>query len=275
LSNTAADSSPQLIVWPETATPCNLRYEPQYLHRVKAQIDSLNIPLLTGTPDYSYLDGEFKSYNSAFLIQPHDAHISSYAKMQLVPFGERAPYQDNFPFKYIKKLLDQLELGHGDWSRGGEVVVFALPQEANKDSLRFSVPICYESVFPDLVRKFVRRGAEFLVVITNDAWFGRASWPNVFSGGLYQHAQIATFRAIENRIAIARCANTGISLFIDKYGRVRQATKIFEEDVIIDTLGLRSQTTFYTQYGNIFSYVMSAVTLFALMGAVYSKYSSK
>ncbi len=275
LSNTAAHFSPLLLVWPETATPCNLRYEPEYLGRVKSQVDSLGIPLLTGTPDYLYEDGKFNAYNSAFLIQPRTAKIKSYAKMQLVPFGERAPYQDNFPFKYIKKLLDTLELGQGDWSRGSKVMVFSLPHEARTDSIRFSVPICYESVFPDLVRKFVTRGAEFLVIITNDAWFGKASWPNIFSGGLYQHAQIATFRAIENRIEIARCANTGISSFIDIYGRVKQSTEIFEEDVITDKVHLRTHTTFYTKYGNVFSYFVSVVTIFAVLSALYHKYILK
>ena len=235
-----------------------------------------------------FINGEFKAFNSAFVIQPHNPEIKSYAKMQLVPFGERVPYQDSFPFKYIIKFLDTLELGQGNWSRGRDATVFSIPLKLNTNfnssnstsrgdssyikTTKFAVPICYESVFPDLVRKFVVRGAEFLVVITNDAWFGRPNLPSVLSGGMFQHAQIATFRAIENRIAIARCANTGVSAFIDRYGRMRKATKIFKEDVIIDAIALRTETTFYGRHGNIFSYVMATVTIISVISALIFKH---
>lgn len=292
LTEQAAAFSPDLMIWPETATPCYLRYDRDYLNRVKAQIDSLQVPLLTGTPDYLFAnDGSFNTYNSAFLLRPHTPVIKSYAKIQLVPFGERVPYQDSFPFKYIIKLLDKLELGQGNWSRGEETVLFSLPLQvtfaerrpAETDShegeverdVRFSVPICYESVFPDLVRKFVVQGADFLVVITNDAWFGRPSLPEMFSGGMFQHSQIAIFRAIENRIEIARCANTGVSEFIDSYGRVRKPTGIFEEAVIVDSIGLRTKTTFYTRHGNIFSVAISAVVIITILSALCKKHLSK
>ena len=265
-----AKENPDCIIWPETATPCYLRYQGSYLQRVRDQIDSLGIPLITGTPDFFYQkDGSYKTYNSVFLLLPNDISIQYYAKIKLVPFGERVPYQDAFPFIYIKTLLDYLELGQGDWSVGQKETVFQLPMKQNdgiseiesaelkkirNSELKFSVAICYESVFNDFVRKFVAKGAEFLVVITNDAWFGNTSAP-------HQHAQMAVFRAIENRIAIARCANTGISGFIDPFGRMYNTTKLFTEAAVVDSVPLRNTETFYTRHGNIFTVVVSAIAL--------------
>jgi len=117
----------------------------------------------------------------------------------------------------------------------------------------------YESVFPDLVHRFVAGGAELLVVITNDGWFGRPSLPRWLCGGMYQHARMAIFRAIENRIAIARCANTGISAFIDPYGRMLKATDIFTEAVLAGEVPLGQGSTFYARHGNVFTVVVSAM----------------
>ncbi|MCR4439221.1 MAG: apolipoprotein N-acyltransferase [bacterium] len=265
LTAQAMADSPDVIIWPETATPCYLRHEPEDLQRVRRLVDSLQVPLLTGTPDYVYDPAAgFSTYNSAFLFLPQREEMQHYAKMQLVPFGERVPYEDAFPFSLVKKLLDALELGEGNWSRGREPLVFVMPVAGrasleNTRQVRFSVPICYESVFPDLVRRFVVGGAELLVVITNDAWFGRPSLPRWLCGGMYQHARIAVFRAIENRIAIARCANTGISAFIDPYGRMSSATDIFTEAVVAGSVPLRQQETFYSRHGNIFTVVVSAI----------------
>lgn len=265
LTGAAMADSPEVIIWPETATPCYLRHEPEDLARVRRLVDSLNVPLLTGTPDYTYdFAAGFATYNSAFLLLPHREELQHYAKMQLVPFGERVPYQDVFPFSLVKRALDALELGEGNWSPGREPVVFVLPVARGSagqggPEVRFSVPICYESVFPDLVHRFVVRGAEMLVVITNDGWFGRPSLPRWLCGGMYQHARMAIFRAIENRIAIARCANTGISAFVDPYGRMLQATDIFTEAGVAETVPLRCEETFYSRHGNVFTVVVSAL----------------
>jgi len=128
-------------------------------------------------------------------------------------------------------------LGQADFSPGKELVIFNNPKG------RFAVLICFESIFPDLVRRFVIKGADFLVNITNDAWWGKTSGP-------FQHSQIAVFRAIENRISIARCANSGVSMFIDPYGRTYQKTKIFIRETVIGQIPPKKQTTFYTRYGD-------------------------
>jgi len=116
LTRAAMADSPDIVIWPETATPCYLRHEPEDLHRVRRLVDALEVPLLTGTPDYTYdPEAGFSTYNSAFLLLPHREELQRYAKMQLVPFGERVPYEDTFPFSLVKRLLDVLELGEGNW----------------------------------------------------------------------------------------------------------------------------------------------------------------
>ena len=183
-----------------------------------------------------------EAYNSAFLFSPGETTLQRYNKINLVPISERVPFRDALPFlgRIKWEVLETGDWGQAFFSRGKEWTVFRHPKGA------FSVLICFESIFPDLVRKFVRRGARFLVNITNDAWFGRSSAP-------YQHARAVVFRAVENRIAIARSANTGVSMFVDPYGRTFQTTGIFHPALLIGSLPLRTEETFYTRYGNLFS----------------------
>ncbi len=238
---------PDLVIWPETATPCYLMRQGQYRRRLHSFCDSVKTPIPTGSPDYDFRTGRF--YNSAFLFKPGERAVQSYNKIHLVPGSERMPFSETFPF--LKKIAFRA----GDFSMGKRFTVFRHPKG------KFSVLICFESIFPELTRQFVLRGAEFLVNITNDAWFGRTSGP-------YQHAQIAVFRAIENRIAIARCANTGVSMFIDPYGRVSKATPIFTPKILINTLLLRRGETFFTRQGNLFSKLCVAVLGIALVWVV-------
>jgi apolipoprotein N-acyltransferase len=124
--------------------------------------------------------------------------------------------------------------------------------------------ICFESVYPALVRSFVRRGAEFLVNITNDAWFGKTHGP-------FQHAQIAVFRAIENRISIARCANSGVSMFVDPLGRVKSATKIFVRTTVIGQIPLKLKDTFYTKHGDWFAQGCFLVSFFLISACLIKR----
>ncbi len=255
-----ADEHPDLIVWPETATPCYLRYRPVYLDDVKSQIDSLGIPLLTGSPDYEYVgEQSVKTYNGALLIRPNHWEIDQYHKMHLVPFSERVPFVDQFPFLY--DWGRKMDLDIGDFEPGDSVVVFQVMNSQNQP-FYFSVVICYESVYPYLVRKFVKKGAQFIVIITNDGWFGTTSGP-------YQHAQIAIFRAIENRLWIARCANTGISEFIDPYGVIHAKTKLNEESVLIYSIFRREGETFFLKHGMVVSLFILIANGFILFIALF------
>ena len=239
LSLAAARQEPDLVVWPETALPCYLLTHADCRQRVGALVDTMAVPLLTGASAYDYASRQ--PYNAAFFLQPRRQNIQSYAKMHLVPFGERTPYRDRIP------LLRDIDwsrltgaLGPAEFAPGRRRTLFAHPAGD------FAVLICFESVFPDLVRRSVSQGARLLVNITNDSWFGRTAGP-------YQHAQLAVFRAVENRTPIARCATSGISLFIDAFGRPFQTTDIFTQVVRVGDLPLASESTFYTRHGDLFA----------------------
>ncbi len=260
-----ASDSLDLIIWPETATPVYLRDSEVYLQAIHRLVDSLNVPLITGTPDYQFnSDGSYKTYNAVFSFVPGKKNFDVYRKLHLVPFGERVPFTETFPF--IADLLEKLEMGEGNFSPGDSIVSFKIPLLKKKDTgiaderkyFLAPVVICFESLFSDLVRKFVMNGADMLIIITNDAWFGRSQAP-------YHHAQAAVFRAIENRISIARCANTGVSSFIDAYGHVTQETPIWVRTTIVGEVALRQKTTFFNKHGHLFTKTVSFIGLLSLM----------
>jgi apolipoprotein N-acyltransferase len=227
---------------------------------VQNTCDELNTPLLVGTNDYGVQpDGSIEYYNSAFLFTPHGGYPTIYNKIHLVPFSEKLPYDE-----YLG-ITKRIQLGQSDFSNGKELTIFRIPQGS------FATLICFESVYPGLVREFVNRGVNFLVNITNDGWFGKTHGP-------FQHARIAVFRAIENRIAIARCANTGISMFIDPYGRVKKPTRIYLRDLIVDSIPLKGKKvggwntrTFYARYGDWFAQVCLLIAFVATFTALVRK----
>jgi len=248
----------KMIILPETALPYYFResvFEDKYII-LKNLCDSLNVPLLIGTPDLQIYSDQsnapndaklmknsgikYDTYNSAFLFEPgkDKNEYQKHYKVKLVIGSERMPYQEVFPFT---KSLIEWGVGLGNWQIGNDTNVFIL---GNK--YRFNTAICYESVYPEFFAAFVNRGADFSVIITNDGWWGKFF-------GTYQHNQFAIFRAIENRRWIARCANTGISCFIDPYGNIHEETNIDVKTDIVFNVGLRKEKTFYTEHGDLFS----------------------
>jgi apolipoprotein N-acyltransferase len=239
-----------LIIWPETAAPMFLLAEPVYLKKVQGLTDTLNRPMLVGTQDYKVLGaGKYAFYNSAAYFQPQLPYGPVYNKIHLVPFSEWLPFSDKFA------ILNQIKFGQSDFSCGDELTLF---HHSKGD---FGVLICFESVFPNLVRQFINQGARYMVIITNDGWFGKTSGP-------FQHAQIAVFRAIENRTSLARCANTGVSMFIDPYGRTKSKTKIFVRENLIGEVSLKKETTFYTKNGDWLAMGCSVLALLFLILAL-------
>jgi apolipoprotein N-acyltransferase len=252
LSLKVAEGKPDLIIWPETATPFFFQEAREY------QLIILDIPartnafLLFGTPAFKIERGKINHYNSAFLASPSKELIGAYDKIHLVPFGEYVPLSD------LLFSLGSLGEGIGNFKSGKRIYNFPLPQS------KFGVLICFEIIFPDLCRRFVKEGADFLVTITNDAWFGRTSAP-------FQHFAIASFRAVENRVFIARAANTGITGFIDPNGRILKQGGIFTEEAMHGTIRLSKEKTFYTLYGDVFAWVCSALSLLLLGVAFIQK----
>ncbi len=183
MSLQAAKRRPELLVWPETAIPAYVLQDPYYLHMMQSFVDTLGIPVLTGLPtvdlntEIPYEERE--TWNSAALFLPGGSDAQRYDKIHVVPFGEAFPFDDMFP------QLRKIDLGQANWNEGKNKVVFR-----GCDLPPFHVAICFESIFPDLNREFVRKGSRFITVITNDAWFGPRTAP-------YQHAMISAMRAIE------------------------------------------------------------------------------
>jgi len=249
LSLRVAEDKPDLIIWPETATPFFFQDAKEYQPLVLGIPKKTNAFLLFGSPSYKIEKGKVNHYNSAYLVSPSGEIVGKYDKIHLVPFGEYVPLQDLLFF------IGSLGEGIGDFKSGKEIYNFSLPQD------KFGVLICFEIIFPDLCRTFVKKGANFLVTITNDAWFGRTSAP-------YQHFSMAVFRAVENRVFVARAANTGITGVIDPKGKILKEGGIFKREAMAGTIRLSNRKTFYTLYGDLFAWACSAFSILLLAYAL-------
>lgn len=245
LSFKVAEGKPDLIIWPETATPFFFQEAKAYQPLVLDIPKKTDAFLLFGTPSYKIEKGKVNHYNSAYLVSPSGELVGKYDKIHLVPFGEYVPLSNLLFF------IGSLGEGIGNFKPGNQIFNFSLPQG------KFGVLICFEIIFPDLCRRFVKNGADFLVTITNDAWFGKTSAP-------YQHFSIATFRAVENRVFIARAANTGITGFIDPKGRIVKQGGIFTEEAMNGTIRLSKNKSFYTLYGDVFAWICSGFSILLL-----------
>jgi apolipoprotein N-acyltransferase len=238
--STRETSKPRLVVWPETPAPFYLTTDAAFRNRMQTISRKLGAYLLVGYIDAA---GEGPS-NSAGLLDPEGNQVSRYDKMHLVPFGEYVP------FKRLLFFAQSLTREVGEFIPGVDYTM------SQMDGHQISTAICYESIFPDLVRRFVKRGSELIVVITNDGWFGQSSAP-------YQHLRMGVVRSVENRRWMVRTANTGISAIIDPYGKIDAATPIGVRTILDGTAQFRTDRTFYTQYGDVFAYlnVVAAVVL--------------
>jgi apolipoprotein N-acyltransferase len=241
LSRRAAQNV-DLLVWPEAATPFLFEREPAYQGEVLQIAHDAQSPLLFGSPALRHeKDGTPYLLNSAYLLTQSGTIAGRYDKRHLVPFGEY------IPLRTLLFFLDKLVVGIGDFKTGTGPLTMTLPKNGSLPGARFGVAICFEVIFPDEVRQMVNEGADFLVTITNDAWFGNSVAP-------YQHFGMVVLRAVENRTAFARAANTGISGFIAPDGRILAATPIFTQEAITGTIPFRRTTTFYTTFGDVFAW---------------------
>ena len=245
----AADSKkPDLIVLPETALRGEIFFFEgnAYLQKLEQILDEQQIYLLTGAPHYIT---ERKVYNSVFLLSPTGKKLGSYSKIHLVPFGEYVPITRHLP--------NFIQLSSG-FEPGKSIDLFPVPRIENS---QMGVVICFESVFPDLFRKFVKKGASVMGILTNDAWFDGTAAPE-------QHLAMAPLRAVENRVTIFRCANGGISCIIDAFGRTI-TTPILADDTqnfLIGRVPLSNHGgTIYTRYGNWFPILCFLVSLLLIL----------
>ncbi|WP_028583930.1 apolipoprotein N-acyltransferase [Desulfogranum mediterraneum] len=252
LSETAlARRDTELVVWPETALPFYLQSDG--LGRVVRQfVRANNIWLLTGTPSYTIRGAtaatprQVDYYNAAALLAASGRVVGQYRKQHLVPFGEYVPLKQYLAF------LEPLVAGAGDFSAGRS----AAPLEMGR--LRLGVLICFESIFPEIARQSVVQGANLLVNLTNDAWYGRSSAPE-------QTLAMSVFRAVESKRSLVRAANTGTSALIDPLGNISQASALFEEAVLSGSVAVWERPTVFTDSGHLFGAGCLAATAAVLL----------
>ena len=242
----------ELVVWPETALPFYPQRD-QLTSRLAAFTGAANTWLLTGAPLFTLTpqtDGSelVRHYNGAILLGPDGRIAASHAKQHLVPFGEYVPLRPYLPF------LEPLVVSIGDFAAGTSDEPLAL------GPMRLGMLICYESIFPEIARQSVTRGANLLVNLTNDAWYGRSSAP-------HQSMAMAVFRAVENKRALVRAANTGISGFVDPVGRIVERSGLFVEAALVSRMPLLDGQTVFNRQGHLFGPACAVlIPLFLLLG---------
>ena len=227
-----------LVVWPETPAPFRMDGGSFFERRARAIAGRLDSNFLFG-----YIDsiGQMPS-NSAGVVAPSGEQVARYDKIHLVPFGEYVPLRS------VLFFAESMVRNVGDFAPGVEHTV------SRVGGRRLAATICYEDVFPGLIRRFTGRGAEVIVNITNDGWFGETSAP-------YQHLRMSRVRAAENRRYIVRAANTGVSAIIDPYGNIVARTEIGERRVLDGVAGYRGDLTVYVRYGDVFAWLAALASV--------------
>jgi apolipoprotein N-acyltransferase len=236
------------IIWPESSTPFLFEHDIARGGAIRQLAIEGQATFLIGSdqvepvkPTASAAKSEPRYYNAAFLVRPDGSTGAVYRKMHLVPFGEYVPA------KRLLFFVGTIVEAASDFSAGTEPVLLPV------DGHSVSTAICYEVIYASLMRQFVNEGSELLTTITNDAWYGRSSAP-------YQHWDQAALRAIEGGRFLARAANTGISGFVDPYGRVLQKSQLFEQKLLVQDLRFLQERTLYSRIGDSVAWLSLALT---------------
>ncbi len=239
---------PDLVVWPESPAPFVER-DARFQQALKEITSQTHAPMVVGSlgVDYSAEEHGWRYYNAALVVAADGERVGRYDKIHLVPFGEYIPFQKLLFFAH--KLTGRVS----SFTPGTEREVFRL------NGHRYGVFICYESVFADEVRHFAQLGAEVLVNISDDGWYGDTSAP-------WQHLNMARMRAIENRRWLLRDTNNGVTAVIDPYGRVRESIPRHQTDALPAGYDFRDDVTFYTAHGDVFGWLCVVLSLGLLAG---------
>jgi apolipoprotein N-acyltransferase len=231
-----------LLVIPESPTPLSILNNSDYQEALKKRAGRYSLGLIFNTIRSEESGGSFHYFNSACFLDRNGALSGIYDKMHLVPFGEYIPLKKIFSFvELISKDVDSFHPGSSY-------------QVLNVGRHPANAIICFEAVFPDLVRQFVGRGSQLIVNLTNDAWYGDSAAP-------YQHLAIARLRAVENRRYLLRATNSGISAIIAPSGRILSSTRLLREAIGKGRFAFLSDKTFYTRYGDVFVFLCAIISL--------------
>lgn len=240
-----------LMVWPESPAPLEYN-DPRFRHWVSALAEDEHAPMIVGNiaVERDADDNRNAIYNSAAFIAADGAFVGRYDKMHLVPFGEYVPFQQVFAF------AGSLTAEVGAMTHGKRRVLFA------SGGHRYGAFICYESIFADEVRQFVNLGADVLVNISDDGWYGDTSAP-------WQHLNMARMRAVENDRWLLRDTNSGVTAAIDPHGRVRQSAPRHVQTSLLAHFNYLDRRTFYTRHGDLFAWLCAIIAIvLAVDGAV-------
>ena len=266
LTSAALTNKPDLLIWPEAAVPKMVRAYPETRNAIKQLAASNHVWFIIGSDDFDFRGTNAVFFNSSFLVSPRGEFLSTYRKRRLVIFGEYIPLVDWLPFiKYLTPITS-------GFAAGERPVTFALGELRAKTS----VLICFEDVFPHYAREHAADEVDFLVNITNDGWFGE-------SAAQWQHAASAALRAVENGRPLVRCANNGLSCWIDRFGAIHDAyfdgtTDVYRAGFKIVTVPISGNAngsaarTFYNRFGDVFGWSCVGLTV-AICGAVLGRAS--
>lgn len=246
----ASLDKPDIFVLPESALLCYLLRQRMSRERVMGWSRMYRVPMVLGALQWDHAPrgstNPYLVYNTAFFLDTATQDFRKYYKIKLVPFSEALPFQGLFP------ILSRVNLGQADFKSGKDPVVYQIGS-----AVRAAPFICYEIIYPAFVRDRVIRGANLLVNITNDGWFGKSS-------GAFQHATMARLRCIENGVVMARSANSGISMFVDQYGRVLGRTRLYDRTFLQRPVSVARIPTIYSRFGDwpvLFSFLCVALSL--------------
>ncbi len=242
-----SEGRPDLVIWPETALPFYFQDPTELSEKVRQFVLDNSLELVTGSPAYRFEDDgvEYSLYNRAYWVSADGLIHGYYDKERLVPFGEYIPLDRYLPF------LEKLVHGELDFSPGRSV------SPMTKGNLALGVLICYEIIFPGLVRTRMEQGANIIINISNDAWFGNTSAPA-------QHLHLSVLRAVEQNRYVIRATNTGISAFINPAGKVYNRSRLFEDASLLDKAGLIDEKSIYFHLYWVINFVFMAGVVFAL-----------
>jgi apolipoprotein N-acyltransferase len=255
----AAKHGVDLVVWPEAAAafpfqpddryPASLAEDAAYRDALLKLAATIRAPILFGAPALVVRDGRLGFFNRANLVSAQGVLVAHYDKINLVPFGEYVPAH-----RILGYLVNRVVEGFGELIPGTEQTLFA------EKGARLGVLICYESVFPNLTRLEAKKGADVLVNITNDAWYGDSSAP-------YQALAMAAMRSVETKTPMIRTANTGVSAIIRPSGEITDRTPLFKRGTELEDVSWRPVRTVYTAVGDVFSEICLVLTILGMLAA--------
>jgi apolipoprotein N-acyltransferase len=264
LSREASKDQPSLVIWPEAATPGFVLNDGALLKRITGLAREMNTYFLIGSSEYPKFQRARSKVgglgNTALFFSQNGKVLGQYLKIHLVPFVEHVPYEKLIPWPRF--IVPEGKKGYE--VPGNETTLFDL------QGTKFGVLICWESIFPELFRSFVKEGAHFMVNITNEAWFNS---PAIF----YQYVAMNVLRAVENRVYLVRCANTGVSCFIDPHGNIlskvqdEKGRDIYVPGILTGSVIASDTKTIYTKWGDWFAFLSIGCSLACLIVAIFGR----